>query len=52
MLLPKHRYILLKQMRYVQTGLPVVSDPPGIMMDHDMYRVVGIPPKTVTRLLM
>ena len=44
MLVPNHRHIFLKQMKYVQEGL--LSDPPGM----DMYLVVGIHPKT--RLLM
>ena len=44
MLVPNHEAIFRKEMRYVQEGL--LSDPP----DMDMYRVVGIHPKT--RLVM
>jgi hypothetical protein len=44
MLVPNHLHIFRKEMSYVQEGL--LSDPP----DMDMYRVVGIHPKT--RLLM
>ena len=42
MLVPNHRHIFLKQMKYVQEGL--LSDPPGM----DMYLVVGFHP--ITRL--